>query len=225
MKSSEQKLSPSMSSGYNGAKPTMKKSMSVFEMAMYRKGAANSSENGSFSRDLPMPDRPLGHHHKSRSLAGGILDDILERSDVAEAGEGESDKWNDILLRRHQKSEANIKGTPELLLVQDNSSNGGFLSRTGKSLAQRQKSVSRTALTTDSEPSGINPMLIRLGKAFLFDEPSGVRKSSSTSCLQDKDNSGNSSIWLAFSATGIAKPIFDGLAKPITGRRNKAALD
>lgn len=202
----------------------MKKSISVFEMAMYRKGAANSSENGSFSRNLPMSDRPLSHH-KSRSLVSGILDDILERSDVAEAGEGGSDKWNDKNLRRHQKSEANLKGTPELLLVQDNRSSGGFLSRTGKSLALRQKSGGQTALITDSEPSGINPMLIRLGNAFLFDGLSGVRKSSSTSCLQDQDNRGNSSIWPAFSATGIAKPIFDGLAKPITGRRNKAALD
>ncbi|TKY64146.1 hypothetical protein E2542_SST14036 [Spatholobus suberectus] len=64
---------------------------------------------------------------------------------------------------------------------------------------------------------------------------SGVRKSPRT-CLQDQDNSDSSSIWptsmwslkpdlQAFSTATIGKPIFDGLPKPITGRRNKAALD
>ncbi|KAE9445270.1 hypothetical protein C3L33_22832, partial [Rhododendron williamsianum] len=65
-----------------------------------------------------------------------------------------------------------------------------------------------------------------------------VRKSSSTSSLQDQENglSSSSSIWAppkwnlksdlqALSTAAITRPIFDGLPKPMTGRRNKAALD
>jgi hypothetical protein len=74
-----------------------------------------------------------------------------------------------------------------------------------------------------------------MGDGFQTDSSSGgVRKSSSTSCLQDQDNCGSSSIWpssmwkpdlQALSTAAIGKPIFDGLPKPITSRRNKAALD
>ncbi|XP_019413361.1 PREDICTED: uncharacterized serine-rich protein C215.13-like [Lupinus angustifolius] len=203
MKSSGQKLSTVTSSGCYETKPTMKKSMSVFEMAMCRKGASNSSEYGSH---LPMSTKTSGHHKKSTTLASEIFKSILESSDVVEAKEDdESNEWND---------------TPEKLLApqNNNTSSGRFSSsRTAKSLALRQKSGSRTILTTDSESSSINPLLIRLGSAFGFDGQSSVRKSISTSCLQEQYNSGNSSIWPAFSATGIAKPR--------TGRRNKAALD
>ncbi|CAL0329329.1 unnamed protein product [Lupinus luteus] len=212
MKPSGQKLSTVTSSDYYRTKPTMKKSISVFEMAMCEKGASNSSEYGSHSS---LSTQTLSHHKKSTSLASEIFKSILESYDVVEAKEdNESNEWND---------------TPEKLLVSQNKNNsiGRFSSsRTAKSLALRQKSGSRTVLTTDSESSSINPLLTRLGSSFGFEEQSGVRKSSSTSCLQDQDNNGNSSIWPTFSATGIAKPIFDGLAnKPRTVRRNKAARD
>ncbi|KAE9620279.1 hypothetical protein Lal_00019066 [Lupinus albus] len=213
MKSSVQKPSTLLSSDYYETKPRMKKSISVFEMAMCRKGASNSSE---YSSRLPMSTQTSSCHKKSTSLVSEIFKSILESSDIVEANEDDdSNEWND---------------TPEKLLAPQNNSNnssGRFSSsRKSKSLALRQKSGSRTVLTTDSESSSINPLLIRLGSAFGFDGQSSVRKSSSTSCLQDQDKNENSSIWLAFSATGIAKPIFDGLAnKPRTGRRNKAALD
>ncbi|KAF1885008.1 hypothetical protein Lal_00028897 [Lupinus albus] len=200
MKSSGQKLSP----------VTMKKSISVFEMTMYRKRASNSSENGSHS---PTSARTLSHHQKCRSMASGIFKDILESSNDVEAREDESDKWNDTF-------DNNIKDAPEkLLALQENNTSGRFSSsRTRKSLALRQKSGSRTALSTDSESSSINPLLIRMGSAFEFDGQSGVRKSSSTSYLQGQHNNSNSSsICPAFSAKGIAKPR--------TAKRNKAALD
>lgn len=186
-----------------------------------------------------MSYRPLNRHRKSKSLVNVILEEIMEKSDTvpaAEAREADSDKWNDKHVRRRQKSEADFTKIPELLLRQDNSSSGGLPSRTGKGLALRQKAASRTAVTTDPESSGFSPVPIGLGDAFVTDGSSGVRKSSSTSSLQDQDNSGSSSIWptsmwnlkpdlQAFSTAAIAKPIFDGLPKPITGRRNKAALD
>ncbi|PKI36685.1 hypothetical protein CRG98_042915 [Punica granatum] len=65
---------------------------------------------------------------------------------------------------------------------------------------------------------------------------SSVRKSSSTSNLQDQETSSLSSIWptprwsmkpdlQSLSTAAITRPIFDGLPKPLTTRRNKAALD
>lgn len=218
MKSSERKISPAMSSlqGYYGLKVTSKS-----------------------SEDSPLSYRPLNRHRKSKSLVNVILEEIMEKSNTvpaAGAKEIDLDKWNDKLVRRRQKSEADFTKIPELLLRHDNSSSGGLPSRKGKGLALRQKAASRTALTADSESSGFSPVPIGLGDAFVTDGSSGVRKSSSTSSLQDQDNSGSSSIWptsmwnlkpdlQAFSTAAIAKPIFDGLPKPITGRKTKAALD
>lgn len=213
------KVSPAMSSlqGYYGLK-----------------GTTSSSENGPSSRNSPMSERPLSHHRKSKSLVNVILEEIMEKSDIS-LSEGNSNNWNDKLNQRREKSVADFTRIPELLLKEDNGSSGGLPSRTGKGLALRQKAASRTAVATDSESSGLNPGPLGLGDAFPSDGSSGVRKSSSTSCLHDQDNSGcSSSIWPASmwslkpdlqARSTAGKPIFDGLPKPISGRRNKAALD
>ncbi|KAH0990770.1 hypothetical protein GBA52_002253 [Prunus armeniaca] len=110
----------------------------------------------------------------------------------------------------------------------------GFSAFTGQCLALRPKAANRTALGTDVEAGGLNPIPVGLGDSFITDGLSGVRKSSSTSNLQDHDSSSSASIWSTskwslkpdlqvFSTAAIRKPIFDGLPKP-TGRR-KAALD
>ncbi|KAF7808246.1 LysM and putative peptidoglycan-binding domain-containing protein 1 [Senna tora] len=201
------------------------------------KGASNISEDGGFPRNLILSNRPLSHHRKSRSLVNVILSKIEEKPEIVpadKAREGDSDKWNDKRVRRRQKSEGNFP-PPELLLREDNSSSSssGFSSRTGKGLALRQKAASRTSLTIDSEGSGLNPVPIGLEDVSLTDVQFGVKKSSSTSCLQDEGNCSSSSVWPTsrwnlkpdLQAFSSAKPIFDGLPKPITGRRNKAALD
>lgn len=196
---------------------------------------SNCSENGSSSRESP--DRPMSRHRKSKSLVNVILDEIMEKSgDAPAAGTWElnSDKWNDKFVQRRPKSEADFTRIPELLLREDNSSSCGLPSRKGKGLALRQKAASRTSSNIDSEISGLNPLPISMVEAFQTD----MRKSSSTSCLQDQDNGGSSSssIWptsmwnlkpdlQALSSAAIGKPIFDGLPKPLTGRKNKAALD
>ncbi|KAB1203746.1 hypothetical protein CJ030_MR8G011192 [Morella rubra] len=106
---------------------------------------------------------------------------------------------------------------------------------TGKGLALRPKAASRTT-SSDAETGGLIPMPLGLGESDVSDGFSGVRKSSSTSSLQEQDNSSSSSIWTttrwslkpdlqALSAAAIAKPIFDGLPRPTSGRKNKAALD
>lgn len=155
-KSSEQKLSPVMRSlqGHYGGKPTLKKSISeIFNPAEYEKMASKSSENGSFYRKSPMSHQPLSRHQKSQSLATGTLDDIMEMSDIVEVVQtrkSDSDKRRSTLIRRNNKSEANLKRIPELLMKQDNGNNGGFSARSAKGLAQRQKSSGRIALTAYS---------------------------------------------------------------------------
>ncbi|KAL2339403.1 hypothetical protein Fmac_007343 [Flemingia macrophylla] len=224
IKSSERKVSPAMSSlqGYYGLK------------------TSSSPEDGPFPRNLPLTNRPLSRHRKSKSLVNVILEEIMEKSDGlpdAETGEGNSGKWNEKHVQRRQRSVADFTRIPELLLREDNSSTGVLPSRTGKGLALRPTAASRTAVTTDSEPIGVNPVQMGMGDASINDGSSaGVRKSSSTSCLQDQDNSCSSAIWptsmwslkpdlQALSTVTIGKPIFDGLPKPLTGRKNKAALD
>ncbi|KAL9324797.1 hypothetical protein ACSQ67_005442 [Phaseolus vulgaris] len=223
IKSSDRKVSPAMSSfqGYYGLK-----------------GSSSPSEDG-FPRNTPMSDRPLSSHRKSKSLVNVILEEIMEKSNDASAaiiGEVDSGKCNYKLVQRRQKSVADFSRIPELLLREDNNSTGVLPTRTGKGLALRQKAASRTTLATDSEQNGLNPVAMGMGDATLNEGSSRVRKSSSTSCLQDQDNSGSSSIWptamwnlkpdlQSLSTASIGKSIFDGLPKPTTGRKNKAALD
>ncbi|KAG2701782.1 hypothetical protein I3760_06G060000 [Carya illinoinensis] len=240
VKSPQQKVSPAMSSlqGYYGLKPRDQKTMpECLEMATYKKGDSQYLEDGPPSTSLPS-NPSLSHHPKSKSLVSALLDENGELAavlPVSEARDGDSDKCYEKLLRRRQKSEADFtRHTPEMLL-ENNSSTGGFLAKTGKGLALRPKAASRTT-TSDSEAGGLNPIPIGLGDSVVSDDFSVVKKSSSTSSLQDQDSSSSTSIWTttrwtlkpdlqALSTAAIAKPIFDGFPKPTPGRRNKAALD
>ncbi|KAL9319740.1 hypothetical protein ACSQ67_011579 [Phaseolus vulgaris] len=152
-KSSEQKISPFMRSlqGHYGAKPKMKKCTSeIFSMVEYEKRSLKYSENGSLHRNSPTSRKTLSRHQKSFSL----VTDSLERSDtMAGVAARKSDlyKRNVTLIRRNHKSEVNLQRIPELLLKQDNSSNGGFSTRSANGLAQRQKSANRIAFTPCSK--------------------------------------------------------------------------
>ncbi|KAI3467877.1 hypothetical protein Pfo_024540 [Paulownia fortunei] len=237
--SSERKVSQAMSSlqGYYGLRQADQKAAAEgFEMAVYRNGGANSIEDGPFSTSLS--NYPSSHHRKSKSVAngltlanGGLLDPLLSQ----EAENSSSDKWIEKLLRRRQKSEADFTSRPQEKLLKEEHSSGSAISAiTGKGLALRPKSATRTVSGgVDGESGGLNPIPINLGDSFLTDTVNGVRKSSSTSSLQDSDNGALSSIWSTskwslkpdFQAlSSAAIPIFDGLPKPMS-RRNKAALD
>ncbi|KAL3502243.1 hypothetical protein ACH5RR_036692 [Cinchona calisaya] len=242
--SAKQKISPDMNSlqGHYGLKPTGRKPASEgFEMAVYQKGGAHYLEDGQFSKLSSALNPPLSCHRKSKSEANGFrtenghLDDHLSGQ---ESTDSDSDNWIEkLLVRRRQKSEADFSPrTPEMLLKEDNSSGSGFSAITGKRLALRPKSASRTLFGADAEAGLPNPIPVGLGDSFVIDSFSAVRKSSSTPSLQDSDTSTLSSIWpttkwslktdfQALTTAAITKPIFDGLPKPITGRRNKAALD
>uniref|UniRef100_A0A7N0U295 LysM domain-containing protein n=1 Tax=Kalanchoe fedtschenkoi TaxID=63787 RepID=A0A7N0U295_KALFE len=202
-----------------------------FEMATYRK------ENGPFPKQLLHTNPPLSRHRKSKSMANGFYSENGDLADGSELQNDDSDKWIDNLLRRGRTPGTRGSKTPEILLKEDPSSNsGGFSAVKGKGLALRSKAASRTCLVAEDEVNGINCTPTgSSGSSVVTDHLSGVRKSSSTPSLQDQETC-SSSTWLtskwnlktdlqALSAAAIARPIFDGLPKPITGRKNKAALD
>ncbi|KAL4318135.1 hypothetical protein GQ457_18G014310 [Hibiscus cannabinus] len=140
-----------------------------------------------------------------------MMSQVLEMAVyIMSAGDGEPDKSNHKLIRRRQKSEADF--TSRLLKEQNSSGGGGFslLSSSGR-VANRETMVG--------------------------DELDGFEVRS-TSCLQDHRDNGSSngltSPWAMaskwrqpqpLSTAGIAIPFFDGFAKPMSARKNKAALD
>ncbi|GAB4850629.1 hypothetical protein Ancab_029938 [Ancistrocladus abbreviatus] len=229
----EKKVSPAMSSlqGYYRLKPAGNRtSCDGFEMAVY------SKENGPFPKPAPSMNPPLSLHRKSRSLANGFTtEDSDQANDMPPCTDAET--WIEKLVRRHQKSEADFTcRTPEKLLKEENSSSGWFSAIAGKGLALRTKAASRTNLASEGEGNGTNASPSGPVDSAGSNGLSGFRKSSSTPSLQDQDNNCSSLIWpaskwnlkpdlQALSTSAIAKPIFDGLSKPITGRKNKAALD
>ncbi|KAL4281995.1 hypothetical protein GQ457_03G005750 [Hibiscus cannabinus] len=244
LKTPPRRVSPAMSSlqGFYGLKPSGKSVASEgFEMAVYRKGKSHYQEDGPSLKLSSNSDPPLRLQRKSRSVTNGFYDEYGEiTADILSAGEakdGEPDKSNDKLIRRRQKSEADFNArTPERLLKEDNNS-GGFSTITAKGLAQRSKAATRTNLGADAEVFGFNTTPTGLGDGYVVDGFATVRKSSSTPSLQDQEDNGSlSSLWAtskwnlkpdlqSFSTVSITKPIFDGLPKPISARKNKAALD
>ncbi|KAL3824306.1 hypothetical protein ACJIZ3_020335 [Penstemon smallii] len=232
--SSERKVSPAMSSlrGYYGLSPPDQNPATSegFEMSVYRKGGAHYLEDGPFTKSSPIYNPPLSLHRKSKSAANGFLSENGDLIDPHLSQENEQDRWIEKLIGRRQKSEADFTSrTPEKLLKEENNNGSAISAITGKGLALRPKSVSKTVSGgVDGESGGH-------GDSLLTDSVNGVRKSSSTPSLQDSDNGPMSSIWptskwslkpdfQALSTAAIARPIFDGLPKPM-GRRNKAALD
>lgn len=232
--SPDRKVSPAMSSlqGYYGLRPDQNPVAEGFEMSVYRKGGSHSVEDGLFGTSSSNSAPPLSNHRKSRT----VLDLASHNGDLnphLSAQNGDSGGWLDKLLQRYQKSEAAPR-TPEKLLKEDNSNGSAVSAITGQRLALRPKSASRTSSGgVNGDANGHNPSPLVLGDSSVSNSLSGVRKSSSTSSLQETDTL--SSIWptsrwnlkpdfQALSTAAIARPIFDGLPKP-TIRKNKAALD
>ncbi|KAE8672723.1 Detected protein of confused Function [Hibiscus syriacus] len=244
LKTPPRRVSPAMNSlqGYYGLKPPQKSvSSEGFEMAVYRKGESHDLEDGSSLRLSSYYDPPLRLQRKIRSVTNGFYDKNGEiTADILSAGEakdGDPDKSNDKLIRRRQKSEADFTArTPERLLKEDNNNSGGFSTITAKGLAQRSKAATRTNVGADAELFGFNTAPTDLGDGYVVDGFATVRKSSSASSLQDQENGSLSSLWAAskwnlkpdlqaLSTVSITMPMFDGLPKPISARKNKAALD
>ncbi|XP_073304531.1 uncharacterized protein [Primulina huaijiensis] len=241
--SSERKVSPAMSSlqGYYGLRYIDKKATAEgLEISAYPKGGANYLEDVSFTKCSPILNPPLSHHRKTKSVANGFVTEksnLIDQVLSQDTEDSDSDNWIVKLVKSHIKSEEDFTSrTPEKLLKEENSSGSAISVVTGKGLALRAKSASRTVSGgVNAEAGGPNTIPSGLGDFMFSDVDNGVRKSSSTTSLDDSDTSTLSSIWPAskwslksdfhaLSNAVIARPIFDGLPKPM-GRRNKAALD
>ncbi|KAL3651049.1 hypothetical protein CASFOL_007452 [Castilleja foliolosa] len=229
--SPEEKTSPPMSTlrGYYGLSPSDQKGASEgFEMSVYRKEGAHYLEDGPFAKSSsPLSNPPLSHHRKSKSLANCIASqngDLVDRrmSQEPESNNDSAEK----LVRRRQKSVTDFsKCTPEKLLKNENTSSITISSITGKGLALRPKLGSRGVDGETGGASAIPPA--GLGDSALTDNGNGVRKSSSTSSLQDSENGVLLSLWPT--SKWSLKPDFQALSnaaipKP-SNRKNKAALD
>ncbi|KAK8558856.1 hypothetical protein V6N13_098482 [Hibiscus sabdariffa] len=152
---------------------------------------------------------------------------------IMSAGDGEPDKSNYKLIRRRQKSEADFSS--RLLKEENSSSDGGF------PLSERP-TVRSSRMNSGRVANRFSTTSTMVGNGF------EVRRTSSTSCLQlhdhrdkgSRSSNGLTSPWAmaskwrqpqpqvqAFStaAASIQIPIFDGFAKPMSARKNKAALD
>lgn len=218
--------------GYYGLKPTVQRPISEgFEMMVYKNGEARNLEDCDLLKSFPTSNLPLDSNRRSKSYANVNLadpDELDDNINMADVRKSEPDKRNKKLVRRRQKSEVNFASdTPEMVLKEENGSTNGIPAITGKSLAPRPKSVNRAALVAEAAKTGLSPVPFILGDYLPGDQLSGVRKSSSTSDLQDQTSIWPTSKWdlQALSTVAIAKPILDGLPNPISGRRNKTALD
>ncbi|XP_039001767.1 uncharacterized protein LOC120128054 [Hibiscus syriacus] len=220
--------------GFYGLKQVQINTMpKAFEMAVYRKGEVNCSEDDTFRKPSSACNPPSKLRRNCRSEANGFFNENDELRvyimSPGEAKEGELDKSRDKRLRRRTKSEADFFTHTPAKTLEDNTSGGGF---TSKCLALRSKAGSRTNLLAYTE-MGFSPTTTCVGDGYLIHELSAVKKSPSTPSLQDPDSGTSlSSLWPA--SKWSLKPdlqvlsttaIFDGLSNPVSGRKNKAALD
>ncbi|KAK8482813.1 hypothetical protein V6N13_085575 [Hibiscus sabdariffa] len=237
-KTTTRRISHAMTSlqGFYSLKQTEINTMpGTLEMTMYRKGEVNCLEDDPFMKPSFACKPPTMLRRNCRSEANGFCNENGKlRAHImspVEAKEGEADILKDKWLRRRPKSDDIFAQTPAKMF-QDNTSGGAFSTITSKSLALRSKAGSRTDLVADGE-TGFLPTTTGVGDCYGIHELLAVKKSSSTSSLQDQDSSISlSSLWPTYKWS--LKPdlqalstvaIFDGLSRPATGRKNKAALD
>ncbi|XP_076917943.1 uncharacterized protein LOC143578166 [Bidens hawaiensis] len=233
--SSPRTVSPSMEAlrDYHGLKPTN------------QNGINERFENGPKQSE---PSNPAhGLHRKCKSLACELSETGSTDNETTPATNGkksDSDSWYDILTRR-RKSEIDLQNhTLQTMLKPDTTittnTATAFSPAAGKGLALRPKAASRTTSDADG-PQNMPPL--KLGDSVITDAFSGVKKSSSSPSFQESLTGNNntngtstSSIWptsmlnltvdlQALSTAAITRPMFDGLPKPMSGRKSKAAMD
>ncbi|KAK6921374.1 hypothetical protein RJ641_015052 [Dillenia turbinata] len=244
LKPNKQKVSPAMSSlqSYYGLKaPNNKWEFEGTEIAVYNTRSSQHLDDELLPKASQMFTPALNQHQKLRISGNGFLQEkrvVVEEVPLAEARDADDERSNEKSVRRRQKAEVDSgAGTPVMLLKDEQgNSSGGSSGITGKGLSLRPKSASRIAQATDDESSWLNPIPVGLGDSLMADGLAGVRKSSSTPAFQNQDNNISSSVWptsmwslkpdlQSLSAAAITKPIFDNLMNPLSGLRNKPALD
>ncbi|KAL9256465.1 LysM and putative peptidoglycan-binding domain-containing protein [Drosera capensis] len=235
----ERKASPAMSSlqGYYGF-TSNGTPYRGFEIDVYSTGDPSYLDDGAFPQPSLSMNPPLSFHRKSRSLANGFgIHDCDLNKDVPPSYP-DSDGWTRKFVKQYLKSEDEFPNrTPEKLLKEENGNGGWFSAITGKGLSLRNKASTRTNLVAEADafnPS--NGSSRSQDPCALSGGSSGFRKSFSTPSLQDEQHVNFPSMFSttkwrlkpdfkAFSTSIITRPIFDGLAIPIGGRRSKASLD
>lgn len=194
------------------------------EMAVYKSktGRALFSEDDPLPKQSPASHPLMKHHHKTRSLVNGFLPEngkVAEQAAVISVGENsDSDRANsEKSVRRRQKADTDPFSWMPRMLFEDSSI--VLSGKTGKGTAPKPKIESQT------DNDIIRPNSISVGDSSMANAFLSVRKSSSTSSLQDSEN--GSSVWSPWNLKPdvIAKPILDGLPNPMNIWRNKAALD
>ncbi|XP_008803340.1 uncharacterized protein LOC103716908 isoform X2 [Phoenix dactylifera] len=219
----QHKISPAMISlqGYYGLKPPKGgPAAEETEMSVYKISSSLYFEDESPKTSPASGPEYPNKRRMSASLANGFPwenGEAVEIPVVAEAGDGSDEKLeSEKSIRRRQKADTDPLLHTLDILMEDG---GGLAGRIGKSLAPRLK------LGT---PVDID--LVRQNAVSAEDTPTGnglaaVRKSTSTSNLQDSDSGStrSSSKWTSKSDAST-RPVFGGLPKPIVAW-NKAALD
>lgn len=192
-------------------KPSSKKTISPesTEMSVYKSSRKSLHFKEQISLKTTDSDPPYSRHRKSQSLLNFIS---LEKDDIS-IDITESDKS----IRRRSKTDPEPSLRAHEILLKEES-NGGR----GNGLALRPKPGSRG----DSESCGQN--FVCGGDSLLADVRVSVRKSPSTANLNEIES--GSAVWptskWSLKADIVARPIIDGLPKPVAGRRNyKAAID
>ncbi|CAN6481785.1 unnamed protein product [Victoria cruziana] len=206
------------------------------EMTLYK------INRGDVTADEPLPpvrasedaDSCLGKHRSSTSLLNGFStgssDEPLGDGPVAEAGNYDTERSNEKPVRRRQRTDVDPAHPGSDLVLKEDTASSGLSGRPG--LALRLKSASRVNLA-GADASSANNHAHPFGDSLFANAFAGVRRSSSTSNLQEPldiaASHRSASKWTLRPdlqvLTAVAIPMFDGLPKPMSGKRNKAALD
>ncbi|KAK9076294.1 hypothetical protein SSX86_004627 [Deinandra increscens subsp. villosa] len=198
-------------------------SSSINSLREYYGLPSKDQKGGGEGFELNQTNTPLGLHRKSKSEANGFSKICKTDTPVPNKGAAGSDKSIEKLVRR-RKSEVDLNNrTPEDLA------------------ALPPKIANNTA--TEPEPGATNMVPLGSGDSSVAQAFSGVRKSSSAPTFLQSETNNNSntspppsSIWpisllnftadlQAMSIAAMTSPLFDGLPKPTSGRKNKAARD
>ncbi|KAJ0966930.1 hypothetical protein J5N97_023847 [Dioscorea zingiberensis] len=222
---SHRKVSAAMSTlqGYYNLTPSRKgQHAEGTEMAVYKTGRALFLEDDPLPKESPASDPLMNHHRKTRSIGNGFSPEngkTTKDAMVISVGEsGESERANsEKSVRRRQKTDADPFSWMPRMLFKDSSV--GLSGKQGKGAALKPKTGSQT----DNDIS--RPNSISAGDSSMANALLAVRKSSSTSSLQDSEN--GSSVWSPWNLKSdvISRPIFDGLPNPMNIWRNKTAMD
>eukprot|EP01018_Ginkgo_biloba_P011723 Gb_26640 [translate_table: standard] len=235
--------------GYYGLGPTEREGNEGTEMTVYKMDNDPHSDDEPFT---PPRTYAVDGPQPVNRLEGTDDVPLLKEVFIADTSGNEIEKATESSVRRRSKVEGTdlLTGSSENILKQDPSYSG----RVGKGPSLRPKSGSKVSSDSTcalGHPFTISDSFMADGfvggtgalKGLGVSSGNGkdvedllskVRRSSSASSLQDSGKVSPikvASRWAAkgeiqgLSTSSVHRPVFEGLPKPLNGRRNKAALD